>query len=54
MEKLPERVTENGIEYVLVGDYSIPDLILSEKLWTYLADLNEHPPVPELHEICAL
>lgn len=72
MEKLPKRVTENGIEYVLVGDYYIPDLrlpdedrpigrwgrmhreyleewhcarygslLLSGKLWTYLADLNE-------------
>ena len=27
----------NNIEYILVGDYYIPDL----KLWTYLADLNE-------------
>ena len=72
MEKLKERITENGIDYVLVGDYYIPDLklpeenrpigrygrlhreylkqehpvryislILSGKLWTYLADLNE-------------
>mgnify|MGYP002512103673 FL=1 len=72
MEKLKERVTENGIDYILVGDYYIPDLklpeedrpigrfgrlhreylkqehparysslILTGKLWTYLADLNE-------------
>ena len=72
MEKLKERITENGIDYVLVGDYYIPDLklpeesrpigrygrlhreylkqehparysslILTGKLWTYLADLNE-------------
>ena len=72
MEKLKERITENGIDYILVGDYYIPDLKLSEeirpigrygrlhreylkqehparyssliltgKLWTYLADLNE-------------
>ena len=72
MEKLKERITENGIDYILVGDYYIPDLTLPEenrpigrygrlhreylkqehparysfliltgKLWTYLADLNE-------------
>ena len=72
MEKLKERITENGIDYVLVGDYYIPDLklpeenrpigrygrlhreylkqehparysslILTGKLWTYLADLYE-------------
>ena len=72
MEKLKQRITENGIDYILVGDYYIPDLklpeenrpigrygrlhreylkqehparysslILTGKLWTYLADLNE-------------
>ena len=72
MEKLKERITENGIDYILIGDYYIPDLklpeenrpigrygrlhreylkqehparysslILTGKLWTYLADLNE-------------
>lgn len=72
MKELKPRITENGIEYVLVGDYYIPDLQLPEenrligkwgimhqeylkehcggqytsllltgKLWTYLADLNE-------------
>ncbi len=72
MEKLKERITENGIDYILVGDYYIPDLklpeenrpigrygrlhreylkqehpaqysslILTGKLWTYLAGLNE-------------
>ena len=74
MEKLPERIHDerNGIDYVLVGDYYIPDLKLSEesrpigrwgrmrqaylkeyhhacytsllltgKLWTHLAELNE-------------
>ena len=71
-EKLKDRNTENGIDYILVGDYYIPDLklpeedhpigrfgrlhreylkqehparysslILTGKLWTYLADLNE-------------
>ena len=72
MEKLKKRITENGIDYILAGDYYIPDLklpeenrpigrygrlhreylkqehparysslILTGKLWTYLADLNE-------------
>ena len=72
MEKLKERITENGIDYILAGDYYIPDLklpeenrpigrygrlhrkylkeehparysslILTGKLWAYLADLNE-------------
>ena len=72
MENLKERSTENGIDYILAGDYYIPDLklpeenrpigrygrlhreylkqehparysslILTGKLWTYLADLNE-------------
>ena len=72
MKELKERITENGIDYVLVGDYYFPDLklpeenrsigrygrlhreylqqehparysslVLTGKLWTYLADLNE-------------
>ena len=72
MEKLKERITENSIDYILAGDYYIPDLklpeenrpigrygrlhreylkqehparysslILTGKLWTYLAGLNE-------------
>ncbi|MDE5697283.1 MAG: TnpV protein, partial [Lachnospiraceae bacterium] len=72
MEKLKGRITENGIDYILVGDYYIPDLklpeenrpierygrlhrkylkqehparynslILTGKLWIYVADLNE-------------
>lgn len=72
MKELKERITENGIDYILVGDYYIPDLklpeedrpigrygrmhrdylkeehparysslVLTGKLWTYLADLNE-------------
>lgn len=31
MSKLMERITENGIDYVLVGDYYIPDLRLPEE-----------------------
>lgn len=72
MEKLPKYTHEDGIDYVLVGDYYIPMLMLPEenrpigrwgrmhqkylkenrpgyyssllltgKLWTYLADLDE-------------
>ena len=74
MEKLEKRIHDdsNGLDYVLVGDYYIPELklpeesrpigrwgrmhkaflqehrpgqynelLLSGKLWTYLADLNE-------------
>lgn len=72
MKELKERITENGIDYILVGDYYIPDLnlpeenrsigryghlhrdylkevhparysslVLTGKIWTYLADLNE-------------
>lgn len=26
MSELKERITENGIDYILVGDYYIPDL----------------------------
>ena len=73
MEELKKRIHDdsNGLDYVLVGDYYIPDLklpeesrtigrwgrmhqvylqehrpgqynelLLSGKLWTYLADLN--------------
>jgi hypothetical protein len=31
MEKLKEIITENGIDYILVGDYYIPDLKLSDE-----------------------
>lgn len=30
MEKLKERITENGIDYILVGDYYFSDLKLRE------------------------
>ena len=72
MKELKSRIHENGIDYILVGDYYVPDwklpeekrpvghwgrlhqaylrmyrpgfyseLVLSCKLHTYLADLNE-------------
>lgn len=31
MEKLKERIMENGIDYILVGGYYIPDLKLPEE-----------------------
>ena len=31
MEKLKERITENGIDYILAGDYYTPDLKLPEE-----------------------
>ena len=31
MSKLKPRITENGIDYILVGDYYIPDLKLSKE-----------------------
>ncbi len=31
MSELKERITENGIDYILVGDYYIPDLKLPEE-----------------------
>ena len=57
MKELKPRIHENGIDYILVGDYYVPDLklpeehrpigrwvatlVLSGELHTYLADLNE-------------
>ena len=83
MNELKQRKTKNGIDYVLVGDYYIPDLklpeenrpigkfgrlhreflkekyparyselILSCKLWSYLADVNEQAQ-ERLHTIIA-
>lgn len=31
MSKLKPKITENGIDYILVGDYYIPDLTLPEE-----------------------
>ena len=31
MSKLKRRITENGIDYILVGDYYIPNLKLPEE-----------------------
>ena len=52
MEQLKERVTENNIEYVLVGDYYIPQLELPKEdrpigRWGRLRKtyLRDHRPV---------
>lgn len=49
---MKERITENGIEYVLVGDYYIPDLKLPEEYRTigrfgrmHRDFLKEHKPM---------
>ncbi|MCD8231810.1 MAG: TnpV protein [Clostridiales bacterium] len=51
MEELPERITENGIDYVLVGDYYYPQFALPEEnrpigRWgrMHRAYLKEHRP----------
>ena len=31
MKELKERITENGIDYILIGDYYFPDLKLPEE-----------------------
>lgn len=41
MEKLKERITENGIDYILAGDYYIPDLKLPEIGCVDIAQLRE-------------
>lgn len=82
MEHLLKKIHQNGIDYILAGDYYIPDLqlpeesrpigrwgrmhrkyleqyhparynelLLSGRLWTYLADLNEQAQVRLEHII---
>ena len=46
MKDLKTRITENGIDYVLVGDYYIPDLKLPEEKrsigkWTNAQGVSE-------------
>ena len=46
MNKLKQRKTENGIDYVLVGDYYIPDLKFPvqssyRKVWTIAQGISE-------------
>ena len=50
MSELKPRITENGIDYILVGDYYIPDLKLPEEHrpigkygrmhWEYLREVH--------------
>lgn len=52
MNELKSRITENGIDYILVGDYYIPNLKLSEEHrpigkygWMHREYLREVHPV---------
>ena len=40
MSELKPRITENGIDYILVGDYYIPDLKLPEEHREYLREVH--------------
>ena len=51
MSELKPRITENGIDYILVGDYYIPDLKLPEEhcgILTFTID-GVHP-----HDVSAI
>ena len=41
MSELKPRITENGIDYILVGDYYIPDLKLPEEQYEKLSEQVE-------------
>ena len=56
MSELKPRITENGIDYIIVGDYYIPDLKLPEehrpigKVWTAAPGIfKENPSSPIEH-----
>ena len=40
MSELKPRITENGIDYILVGDYYIPGLKLPEDVYKRQVILN--------------
>ena len=42
MSELKPRITENGIDYILVGDYYIPDLKLPEEQFRRLPYRGEY------------
>ncbi len=49
MSELKPRITENGIDYIFVGDYYIQDLKLSEerphrKVWTDAPGIFKRSP----------
>ena len=39
MSELKSRITENGIDYILVGDYYIPDLTPLESMDGYTGNI---------------
>ncbi len=51
MSELKPRITENGIDYIFVGDYYIPDLKLPEehpphwKVWTAAPGIFKGNPI---------
>ena len=48
MSELKPRITENGIDYILVGDYYIPDLKLPEEH----RPIGKHISMDTLARIC--
>ena len=57
MRELKPRITENGIDYILVGDYYIPDLKLPEerrphrKVWTDAPGIFKRSPPSQIEHI---
>ena len=56
MSELKPRITENGIDYILVGDYYIPDLKLPEehrhwKVWTAAPGIFKGNPSSPIEHI---
>lgn len=55
MGKLKERITENGIDYILVEGYYIPDLKLPEPpdwiFWSVVSGLSEAGTFGTLYSI---
>ncbi len=56
MSELKPRITENGIDYILVGDYYIPGLKLSKtpavrKVWTDAPGIFKRSPPSQIEHI---
>ncbi len=58
MEKLKERITENGIDHILVGDYYILDLKLPEENRPIGGTVGKHVAQPagnrRCHDSCGI
>ena len=50
MSELKPRITENGIDYILVGDYYIPDLKLPEEHLSLIHIFVPYAQRPELFQ----